>query len=276
MAKFKVGDKVKAIPAIAAVSAPKMKGRVWTVTAVVAGGRRVDLESNGEKLSGIMETALTAANSAVANAAYSDALKIIMDSVKGYMDRRIKGDDAWKYPNFVITILRKVCDTATMSAGRYDGKRPPHRIYNVECTLRGYKFQGSLICTGLLHRDDPDDVSAFDEYDMTLSLMNVGKVSISRNPVVANALAWRKDSVVVANTPMEYATQVYSQGVGARVMPPPNPSWEIKLGCRGDCLVFYSDKSMDPCIKAAKEHIAYMDEIKRNLLKAIEWMKKHG
>ena len=63
MAKFKVGDKVKAIPAIAAVSAPKMKGRVWTVTAVVAGGRRVDLESNGEKLSGVMETALIAANS---------------------------------------------------------------------------------------------------------------------------------------------------------------------------------------------------------------------
>ena len=63
MAKFKVGDKVKAIPAIAAVSAPKMKGRVWAVTAVVAGGRRVDLESSGEKLSGIMETALTAANS---------------------------------------------------------------------------------------------------------------------------------------------------------------------------------------------------------------------
>ena len=199
MPKFKVGDKVKAIPAIAEISAPKMKGRVWTVTAVVAGGRRVDLESNGEKLSGILGTALTAANSAAANAAYSDALKIIMDSVKGYMDRRIKGDDAWKYPNFVITILRKVCDTATMSAGRYDGKRPPHRIYNVECTLRGYKFQGSLICTGLLHRDDPDDVSAFDEYDMTLSLMNVGKVSISRNSVVANALAWKQGGEVAKN-----------------------------------------------------------------------------
>ena len=203
MAKFKIGDKVKAIPAIAEISAPKMKGRVWTVTAVVAGGRRVDLESNGEKLSGILETALTAANSAAANAAYSDALKIIMDSVKGYMDRRIKGDDAWKYPNFVITILRKVCDTATMSAGRYDGKRPPHRIYNVECTLRGYKFQGSLICTGLLHRDDPDDVSAFDEYDMTLSLMNVGKVSISRNSVVANALAWKQGGEIAKNASSE-------------------------------------------------------------------------
>lgn len=70
MPKFKVGDKVKAIPAIAEISAPKMKGRVWTVTAVVAGGRRVDLESNGEKLSGILETALTAANAAACNARF--------------------------------------------------------------------------------------------------------------------------------------------------------------------------------------------------------------
>ena len=76
MTKFKVGDKVKAIPAIAEISAPKMKGRVWTVTAVVAGGRRVDLESNGEKLSGILETALTAANAAACNARFKVGDKV--------------------------------------------------------------------------------------------------------------------------------------------------------------------------------------------------------
>lgn len=116
-----------------------------------------------------------ALNAVACNAAYSNTLNFILRSVKPYMDRRIKGDQSWEYPKNVITVLRKVCDRAVMSAGRYDGKRPPHRIYSIECEKDGFKFMGNLIVTGLLHRDDPDDVSAFDEYDMTISLMYVGK-----------------------------------------------------------------------------------------------------
>lgn len=128
----------------------------------------------------------------VSNAEYSPVLKSIVDSVKPYMDKRIKGDTSWRYPMLVITVLRKICDRAVMSAGRYDEKRPPHRIYDIECVKDGFKFSGNLIVTGLLHRDDTSDVSAFDEYDMTLSLMYAGKAmnSIrSTNPVVANAIA---------------------------------------------------------------------------------------
>lgn len=134
----------------------------------------------------IVRKALNAAKT-VKNAAYSSALKYILDSVKPYMDKRIKGDSSWRYPMLVITVLRKVCDKAIMSAGRYDGKRPPHRIYDIECVKDGFKFQGNLIITGLLHRDDPDDVSAFDEYDMTLSLMNVGKATNAVNAVASKS-----------------------------------------------------------------------------------------
>lgn len=116
-----------------------------------------------------------AMNAVACNAAYSNTLNSILRSVKPYMDRRIKGDQSWEYPKQVSSVLRKVCDRAVMSAGRYDGKRPPHRVYIIECEKDGFKFMGNLIVTGLLHRDDPDDVSAFDEYDMTISLMYVGK-----------------------------------------------------------------------------------------------------
>jgi hypothetical protein len=91
------------------------------------------------------------------------------------MDRRIKDDTSWRYPALVISKLRDVCERAVMSAGRYDGKRPPHRVYDIECVKDGFKFSGNLIVSGLLHRDDPDDVSAFDEYDMILSLGYTGK-----------------------------------------------------------------------------------------------------
>ena len=114
---------------------------------------------------------------AVCNASYSAALKAIMDAVKPYMDRRITDDTSWRYPALVISKLRDVCERAVMSAGRYDGKRPPHRVYDVECVKDGFKFSGNLIVSGLLHRDDPDDVSAFDEYDMILSLGYVGKAT---------------------------------------------------------------------------------------------------
>jgi len=112
---------------------------------------------------------------AVCNASYSAALKTILDAVKPYMDRRIKDDTSWRYPALVISKLRDVCERAVMSAGRYDGKRPPHRVYDIECVKDGFKFSGNLIVSGLLHRDDPDDVSAFDEYDMILSLGYTGR-----------------------------------------------------------------------------------------------------
>ena len=134
----------------------------------------------------VVQKALNACGT-VRNAAYSNVLKTIMDAVKPYMDKRLKGDTSWRYPMLVITVLRKICDRAVMSAGRYDGKRPPHRIYDIECEMDGYKFSGNLIVTGLLHRNDPDDVSAFDEYDMTLSLTYAGKalnaVSVAIDPV---------------------------------------------------------------------------------------------
>lgn len=153
-----------------------------------------------------------------ANAAYSNVLKLIMDSVKPYLDKRLKGDMSWRYPMIVITILRKVCDTAIMSAGRYDNQRPKHRVYDVECSRDGLRFTGNLICTGLLHRDDPDDVSTFDEYDMTLSLAYAGKAPnstsnkartvgpggeyvtlASSNPVVQNALMAQNGNSSVAD-----------------------------------------------------------------------------
>lgn len=169
MAKFKVGDRVK-----------RSDGRIGTVIEV--GGVLGDylVKVDGGLKASWDEDDVTIANSRACNAAYSGTLKDIMDSVKPYMDKRIKGDEAWKYPMLVITVLRRVCDRATMSAGRYDGQRPPHRIYNIECVKDGFKFQGNLIVTGLFYRADPDDVSAFDEYDMTMSLMNVGKASNTR------------------------------------------------------------------------------------------------
>ena len=123
---------------------------------------------------------------AVCNASYSAALKAIMDAVKPYMDRRITDDSSWRYPALVISKLRDVCERAVMSAGRYDGRRPPHRVYDVECVKDGFKFSGNLIVSGLLHREDPDDVSAFDEYDMTLSLGYAGKATNARQ-VARNA-----------------------------------------------------------------------------------------
>lgn len=142
---------------------------------------------------GEAESCRKCGNAVVKNADYSNTLKFILDSVKPYMDKRLKGDSSWRYPMLVITVLRKVCDKAVMSAGRYDGKRPPHRIYDIECEKNGYKFQGNLIVTGLLHRDDIDDVSAFDEYDMTLSLMYAGKVA---NAVSLNFSPGDKVSIV--------------------------------------------------------------------------------
>ena len=114
-------------------------------------------------------------NTTVTNAAYSKTLEEIMSSVKPYLDKRFKGDQCWKWPMLVLTILRKVCDKAVMSAGKYDGKRPPHRVYDVECVKDGMRFTGNLICCALLARPAPDDVSAFDEYDMIMSLFYAGK-----------------------------------------------------------------------------------------------------
>lgn len=162
-----------------------VKGRLPDAIMAEPGFPRDKLEVARVDADGVMFTVkgnpYVNAAKTVKNAAYSSALKYILDSVKPYMDKRIKGDSSWRYPMLVITVLRKVCDKAIMSAGRYDGKRPPHRIYDIECVKDGFKFQGNLIITGLLHRDDPDDVSAFDEYDMTLSLMNVGKATNAVN-----------------------------------------------------------------------------------------------
>lgn len=127
----------------------------------------------------------SATNATAMNAAYSKALKAIMDSVKPLLDKRIKGDMSWNGPLQVITALRKTCDSATMSTGRYDHQKPRHRVYDVECMRDGLKFHGDLICTGLLHRDDPDDVSTFDEYDMTLALAYAGRaLNASRSDAV--------------------------------------------------------------------------------------------
>lgn len=152
------------------------------------------------------------------NAAYSSVLKGITDSVKPYLDKRIKGDLDWKYPAIVIAVLRRVCDSATMSAGRYDGQRPPHKVHRIECVKDGMRFTGDLVITGLLHYPDADDNRAFDEYDMTLDLSYAGKAAnatriagpnevvtlASSSPVVQNAVAWRARNAVDPRMQKEY------------------------------------------------------------------------
>ena len=195
MPKFKVGDKVKAIPAIAEISAPKMKGRVWTVTAVVAGGRRVDLESNGEKLSGILETALTAANAAACNARFKVGDKVVSTS-----GNRGVVDEVYDHEQYAV---------------RFDGRSMPDRVegfklraansaYNARFKVgdRVKEVNHPFGKTHTITEVFTDGNVRVDEGKQKYPAAKYARVT-SSNSVVNAALAWKQGGEIAKNASFE-------------------------------------------------------------------------